>query len=143
MIHLCVNAFRTYGGTGNVSLDDEYVRMKSTEDDKNVLQPSVADEMSADEQQSQLYNSYVSDTPANCFDSFLFWRVVPLAVDQSAVNAACGDIGITSSMNKLSLNVATLTESVPQMQSAILKGTSAGAMVVLRRFSIVVGNTIM
>lgn len=110
---------------GDVNSEDKPVAMDTNEDDQNVLQLPISNGPSVEELRTQAYSKDVGDAAANCYDSFLFWRIAPLNVDVPTVMAAYGDNGITASVNNLSLSETTLIESVRQFSSATAEGMFA------------------
>ena len=105
--------------------DQHDVPMDTVQECEHHLHPSASDEASTDELTEKHCTKGSSGTAPDCFNSFHFWRVPPLTVDQSSVFASSGKADVTSYVNKLSLDENKSAESIIQATTADALGLYA------------------
>jgi len=88
--------------------ENDTVHMDTENDVENL--PSVSNTQSADELRAQVY---MNDANVDSFDTFHFWRVAPMLVDQSSILAACGDIACLNMLDELSVRERIPSDLTP------------------------------
>ena len=97
------------------------MEMDTENGDDNVALSSMSITQSVDEARAQVHTSgdKMVSTDTN-YDTFHFWRVAPMIVDQSLILAVCGEIAFSNMLNQLSVSKRSTSDSLPSLSEGKL-----------------------